>query len=315
MSLVEAIRNRHSVRHFKNIPIEQDVVLELEKEIEECNHISGLNIQLVTNDNDAFDGFMAHYGHFKGVSNYIALVGEDDKYLEEKIGYFGEKILLRAEELGLNTCWVALTYSKRKTHVEIGDNERLVCVIAVGYGEEQGEPHKNKVIDKIASISDDDPEWYRAGIELARLAPTAMNQQKYYIERENNVVKITAGFGFYTKVDLGIVRYHFEIGAGRENFKWYGESEKLKELNLIDEEFHEKNVVIISSSPRKDGNSDRLCQEFARGAKEVGHTVEIVRVAEKRIGFCTGCYACSKTHECFQHTDKKKRRIYSTGRR
>ena len=52
------------------------------------------------------------------------------------------------------------------------------------------------------------------------MAPTAINQQKFYIEKTGDEVEITAGLGFYAKVDLGIVKYHFETGAGKENFKW-----------------------------------------------------------------------------------------------
>ena len=59
-----------------------------------------------------------------------------------------------------------------------------------------------------------------------------------------------------------------------------------------------KKVLILSGSPRKDGNSDILCNEFMRGAIESGNEVEKIRVAEKKIGFCTGCYACRNTGVC-----------------
>ncbi len=59
-----------------------------------------------------------------------------------------------------------------------------------------------------------------------------------------------------------------------------------------------KKVLILSGSPRKDGNSDILCDEFARGARQAGHEVEKIRVAEKNIGFCRACYACRETGEC-----------------
>ncbi len=64
-----------------------------------------------------------------------------------------------------------------------------------------------------------------------------------------------------------------------------------------------KNVLVISASGRKGGNSDTLCDEFIRGAKEAGHKVEKVRLAEKRLGYCTGCYACQKLHRCVQKDD------------
>lgn len=313
MSKIEAIKYRHSVRHYKNIPIEQEKVIELKREIAECNRLSGLNIQLVTNEPDAFTGFMAHYGDFVGVQNYIAMVGEETRELEEKIGYYGERLVIHAAELGLNTCWVALTYSKKKTNITVGEHERLVCVIAIGYGETQGEAHKSRPVDKLAHLREDDHSWYRRGIEMAMLAPTAMNQQKFYIERKDDVVKISAGFGFYTKVDLGIVRYHFEVGAGKENFKWFEEERMLQVLHYdieTSEETKKKNVVIISSSPRKEGNSNKLCLEFMNGARDVGHNVELVRLAERKIGFCVGCYSCVKTGQCFQD-DSMQRIIHS----
>ena len=64
-----------------------------------------------------------------------------------------------------------------------------------------------------------------------------------------------------------------------------------------------KNILIISASPRKGGNSDLLCDQFAKGATEAGHNVEKVRLAEKKIGYCTGCYACQKLHKCVQKDD------------
>ena len=53
-----------------------------------------------------------------------------------------------------------------------------------------------------------------------------------------------------------------------------------------------KNVLILSGSPRKGGNSDMLCDEFMRGAQEAGHSVEKIRVAQKKIGYCLACYYC-----------------------
>lgn len=64
-----------------------------------------------------------------------------------------------------------------------------------------------------------------------------------------------------------------------------------------------KKVLILSGSPRRNGNSDILCNEFARGAEEVGHKVEKIRVAEKNIGYCRGCYACKETGKCIIQDD------------
>jgi len=114
MTIQEAIQQRHSVRRYADKPIEREKVAALRALIERCNAESGLNIQLVTDEPTAFDCRMARYGRFSGVSNYFALIGRADvPNLDEIIGYYGEKLVLEAQMLGLNTCWVALTYKKK----------------------------------------------------------------------------------------------------------------------------------------------------------------------------------------------------------
>lgn len=138
MSITEVMKARHSVRQYKNQPIGAETLLVLQSEIDLCNKESGLHIQLVTNEPKAFGGFMAHYGKFSGVTNYIALIGEKNSVLDEKCGYFGERLVLKAQEQGLNTCWVAMTYSKIKTAFTVEKGEKLCAVIALGYGKTQG---------------------------------------------------------------------------------------------------------------------------------------------------------------------------------
>jgi len=59
-----------------------------------------------------------------------------------------------------------------------------------------------------------------------------------------------------------------------------------------------KNVVIISSSPRRHSNSERLCTEFMKGAEEAGNKVELIRLREKKVNYCNACYACKKLGRC-----------------
>lgn len=220
MELLEAMRNRHSVRSYEDKKIEGSIKNELQKMIEECNKEGDLHFQLVLDEPQAFDGFMAHYGKFSGVKNYIALIGKKSPFLEEKCGYYGEKIVLHAQRLGLNTCWVALTYSKIKNVFEVKNGEKLCLVIAIGYGKTQGVSHKTKTIENVTRVNVSMPEWFTKGAEASLLAPTAMNQQKFQFTLDGSKVSAKAGVGFYSKVDLGIAKYHFEIGAGTENFTW-----------------------------------------------------------------------------------------------
>lgn len=220
MDIFEAMKKRHSVRSYTLKKIESDVRDELQSYVDGCNNESGLNIQLCFDDTKVFDGFMAHYGSFKNVNNYIAIVGKKSKDFEEKCGYFGEKVVLKATQLGLSTCWVALTYSKNKSKCIIEKGEKLCCVIALGYGDNDGVVHKNKPLESLCTVNGNMPYWFKKGMDAALLAPTATNQQKFHFTLEDNVVIAKAGRGFYTKLDLGIVKYHFEIGAGESDWHW-----------------------------------------------------------------------------------------------
>lgn len=220
MTLMEAMEARHSVRQYTEKPLDAQAVGALQAEIDACNSESGLHIQLVGNEPKAFDGFMAHYGKFSGVANYIAMIGKKGARLEELCGYYGERLVLKAQQLGLNTCWVAMTYSKVKTAFTIGPGEKLCVVISLGYGATQGAAHSSKAAGEVSEASGPMPEWFKNGVEAALLAPTAMNQQKFKFFWDGKTVTARPGIGFYTKIDLGIVKYHFELGAGPENFSW-----------------------------------------------------------------------------------------------
>lgn len=220
MTILEAIQTRHSVRSYQTKEIPADLVAELTQEIAGCNQKDGLHIQLITDEPKAFGGKMAHYGSFSGVKNYIALVGKKSANLDEKLGYCGEQLVLKAQMLGLNTCWVALTFSKGKCAAVVDAGEKLVCVISLGFGSTQGVAHKSKPMGALCTVTGDAPSWFNAGMEAALLAPTAVNQQKFMLTLKGNAVSAVATGGFYSKLDLGIVKYHFEVGAGTEHFNW-----------------------------------------------------------------------------------------------
>lgn len=215
MEVMELMCQRHSVRQYTARPIEQAKRNVLERLAREMNQKADLNIQIIYDEPKCFDSFMAHYGKFTGVQNYIALVGKKSTDLDEKLGYYGEKLVLEAQNLGLNTCWVALTHGKSKAEVRKG--ERLVCLISLGYGETQGISHKSKPMEVLCKVTGQMPQWFEKGMESAMLAPTAMNQQKFlFALQPDGTVKATCGSGFYTKLDLGIVKYHFEVGSGKQ---------------------------------------------------------------------------------------------------
>lgn len=216
MELIEAIKQRHSVRQYTDKKIEMDILTKLQNEIDACNKEGGLHIQLVTDEPKAFDSFMAHYGKFSGVTNYIALVGKKSDKLDELCGYYGERLVIKAQQLGLNSCWVAMTYKKIPDAFKVDKGEKLVVVISLGYGKTSGAEHKSKTAEQVSNISTKTPEWFKSGVKAALLAPTAMNQQKFKLTYVDGNVTAEAGLGFYSKIDLGIIKYHFEVASGRK---------------------------------------------------------------------------------------------------
>ena len=227
MKLLEAIEARHSVRAYKNQPLSEDIVKVLEEEIAKLNREGQLHIQLILDEPKAFQGTLAKYGRFRNVTNYIVMAGRQAHDLDERVGYYGEHLVLLAQTLGLNTCWVGLSYSRIPGTYVLDEGEKLACYIALGYGETQGVGHKIKTVEQVSDVSDITPSWFRKGVEAALLAPTAVNQQKFsfeYLGMKDNRHQVRAKKGFsligYTRMDLGIAKYHFEIGAGKENFDW-----------------------------------------------------------------------------------------------
>ncbi|MCM1137931.1 MAG: nitroreductase [Muribaculum sp.] len=231
MTLLEAIHHRHSVRRYEERPLATDAVEALEKKMEEINKKGNLHIQIVLNEPKAFKGGMA-YGVFKGVTNYLVVAGGKSDSLGERAGYYGEELVLFAQTLGIDSCWVGLTYNRIADAFTLNTGEKIVAYIALGYGTAPGRKHKRKSIKDVSNASDDTPEWFVKGVEAALLAPTAINQQKFYfkyleVKGGESLPTVEAKRLFslagYTKVDLGIVKLHFEIGAGKDNFKWAAE--------------------------------------------------------------------------------------------
>ena len=227
ITIHEAIEARHSVRAYKEQPLSEEIVKLLEEKIIELNHEGQLHIQLILNEPKAFQGPFAKYGKFRGVNNYIVMVGKKADDLDERIGYYGEQLVIYAQTLGLNTCWVGLSYTKIPGTYVLDEDEKIACYIAIGYGESQGVNHKSKTVEQVSNATDITPSWFKKGVEAALLAPTAINQQKFsfeYVGVKDGRHQVHAKKGFslvgYTQMDLGIAKYHFEIGAGKENFDW-----------------------------------------------------------------------------------------------
>jgi len=220
ISLQEAIVSRKSIRKYTEEELSAEAVKALQEKIEEVNRAGSLHAQLVLNEPKAFSGFQS-YGRFVNARNYLVMAAE--KGADERVGYYGEQLVLLAQQLGLGSCWVGVSYRKEPDFFTLQKGEKVYVLISLGYAAEPGKEHKCKSVQDVSNVDDSTPEWFRNGVDAALSAPTAVNQQKFRLIYEApDFVRTEKGTSLvgYTAIDLGIVKCHFEIGAGAENFRW-----------------------------------------------------------------------------------------------
>ncbi len=219
MTIKEAMKERHMVRKYIDRPIPSDLVEKLNARIAGNNQAHNLSLSLVTGNADGLGALAKMLG--KGVKNYIVLAGPDSADLDEKLGYCGADMILYAQTLGLNTWWVGGMYNAKGAQKNMNSGAvRINGVLAIGYGQTQGVPHKSKTAAEISGYKGTAPQWFIDGVDALLLAPTALNKQAFTVRGDGNKVYLTCDSGHFAGIDLGIGKYHFEVGAGKENFEW-----------------------------------------------------------------------------------------------
>lgn len=250
MITVETIRERHSVREYDGGPLDQAEFDALGAVVEEYARESGLDIQLVGDNPEVFN-VIARFGLIRGCRTHIAFVVDDGKAgdatsganaaangateadcvemrgarrtaVDEAIGYWGQKIVLAAQDMELNTCWCALCSSK-KSRAVVAPGKKIRLIIAVGHGKTQGFSRKTKSVEALSSVEcAKAPAWFAAAMEAAQLAPTAMNNQNFKITllSDGKTVRIDAPQSGLNVIDEGIVRCNFEIAANELGADW-----------------------------------------------------------------------------------------------
>jgi len=231
MTLEEAILERRSRRRYLGTPLAGTVVSKLQEQIDTYNKPGSFHMALVTGDGKGFNGFLKSYGMLSGVNDYIGLIADErDETGVEKLGYYGELIMLHAVTLGLGTCWVGGSFRKADMPFVLGETEELVCTITIGNVDAESsfrERLMHKIIHRktkqITDMYEADgvvPAWFIQGMEAVQRAPSAMNKQpvKFTYRDETvtaSVEKLRDGlYGRMTVLDLGIAKLHFELGAG-----------------------------------------------------------------------------------------------------
>ena len=154
---------------------------------------------------------------------------KDDPDLKEKLGYYGEKLVLLAAATGLGTCWVGSTYKKDSCVCDLEQGESLEAVITVGYVEADKRTKekmissfvkkKGKKADQMLKTEEKIPDWIMQGMEAVEKAPSALNAQPVEFRWKDGKftahVKVKNGF---EEIDMGIAKLHFELGTEKTGY-------------------------------------------------------------------------------------------------
>lgn len=218
MDFKEAMQKRHMVRKYTDKPLSDEIIAKINERIELNNKTYNLNMKLMINNSKGVSSIMKLI-MARGVNNFIILAGDVSGNLDERLGYSGADIMLYAQTLGLNTWWVGGTFNRSVRRYV--DNKKVTGIIAIGYGQTQGVPHKSKNVEDVSKYEGTIiPPWFISGVEGALLAPTALNKQDFMLIGNGNRVKIECSNGIFTGSNVGLIKYHFELGAGKGNFEW-----------------------------------------------------------------------------------------------
>lgn len=234
MNDLEAIEQRKSRRSYLGTSIEHGKLNVIHNMIEKYNQEANLSIRIVKDGSEAFNSVKKSYGLFKGVKTLIALIGKkDDIHLKEKIGYYGELLVLEATKLSLGTCWVGGTFDSKSNIFTTMEDEVLVIVITIGNVAK--ETLKEKLVHKIVARKAKTlnefytadcpvPEWFVNGLKFVQKAPSAVNRQPVKFEYKGGEIRVFVEDSYrFDLIDLGIAKAHFSIATGeRFEFGNYG---------------------------------------------------------------------------------------------
>jgi len=233
----EAIFRRHSRRRFDgNVPDEQ-ALSRLRWVCERFRPFAEARAVLVEQaDPAAFSGVIGAYGQVKGAPCYIALVGSmDSPWVQERVGYTGEGLILEATALGLETCWVGGFFRPHLVAraIPLDAGEKVLAITPVGHasGRTTVEERTMKAIlragrrlslDRLATGMQPHrrPPWVRRALEAARPAPSAINRQpwRFTVQEDGIIVETVlrgrgSGGVVNRRLDCGIAMLHLELGA------------------------------------------------------------------------------------------------------
>ncbi|NLA07503.1 MAG: nitroreductase [Firmicutes bacterium] len=233
-----AIFSRHSVRAYDGSSVPSGMQDEIGQLLDGFSPMckGARAVLLEGGSSEILAGFMGVFGKISGADLVLALIG-DASYPnhEVAVGFLGEGIILHATSLGLGTCWVSGTYSRKavEARIELGESEKVMAVSPIGFAEKPGNEmeensmkapgglHKRKPLESLVRglPMKDWPPGFRNILEAARLAPSAVNRQPWrFTVKSDRILVSAARFELLPmaarKLDCGIAMLHLEAASG-----------------------------------------------------------------------------------------------------
>jgi len=232
----DALSERRSIRQYAPKAVEADQLEAMRRVCAEFHPFQSARAVLVADPGeDIFRGIPGGYGKVSGAPALVAFVGNmRSPDVQEALGYTGEGVILEATALGLATCWVGGFFSPKRAAAmaQVAPNERVLAVTPVGYAKEGSSLQERAMSrfgrnwqrrplrDLVAGLKENDrPDWMKAALEAARLAPSAMNRQPWRFQVDKNSITVSADSALNPtmvvskRLDCGIAMLHIEIGA------------------------------------------------------------------------------------------------------
>jgi len=230
-----AALQRHSRRAYDGSPIAHEPLADLERFCAEFRPSPSARVLVMRDASSAiYRGIVGSYGRVTGAPSALAMVGDSGcENAQESVGYTGEAAILKATSLGLGSCWVGGLFKPEATAnlLDLAQDEKVYAVSPLGYPARAPSAYERsiealkrrsrrtrKTADEIAPGVHEWPEWMRAAVELARIAPSAVNRQPWRFSRQGSEVLISfegreMRYGIPKRLDCGIAMLHFELGA------------------------------------------------------------------------------------------------------
>jgi nitroreductase len=234
MSIIETIRQRRSVRSYNGEPLSGEHAEQIENYLSELEAPFGAkaHIRLIrTALGDSKPVKLGTYGWIGGALDYLALLYEEAPLAEEGTAYLFEQVVLYCTGLGLGTCWLGGSFSRKDFGRQANPNpgEKLKIVSPVGYASDKkrfvesyivrAEKHHNTRkpfgahffhIDFMTPLTEEAAGVYALPLEMVRIAPSANNKQSWRVKFDGEALHFYQTFSYgFSAIDMGIALCHF----------------------------------------------------------------------------------------------------------